>query len=165
MIKGFEGLKLTAYLDMVGVPTIGWGCTAGVTKDDVTNGRTITLQQAEDMLAGELSGHQSAVESYVTVSINDNQFGALVSFAYNLGNGALHGSHLLTYLNAGNASGAADEFLKWDHAGGKQVSGLTRRRQAERSLFLKSMPSGGQLPDGPSDQDIENKLKDIENGV
>ena len=127
MIKGFEGLKLTAYLDMVGVPTIGWGCTVGVTKDDVTNGRTITLEEATLMLMQELAGHQAAVESYVTVPMNDNQYGALVSFAYNLGNEALHGSHLLTYMNAGSASQAAEEFLKWNHAGGQVVAGRTTR--------------------------------------
>lgn len=159
MIKGFEGLKLTSYQDIVGVWTIGYGFTT-----NVTSNMTITEDQANQMLLDALSSHQSAVESYVTVNINDNQFGALVSFSYNLGNGSLHGSTLLKLINNGNMAGAAEEFLKWDHAGGKQVAGLTRRRQAERSLFLQSV-SNSLLPDGPSNQEIEDKLKDIENDV
>ncbi len=159
MIKSFEGLRLTSYQDMVGVWTIGWGCTQGVTPN-----MTITEDQAEQMLADALAAHQMAVESYLIVDVNDNQFGALVSFDYNLGDSSLHTSTLLKLLNEGNPTAAAEEFLKWDHAGGQVVAGLLRRRQAERALFLQPI-SDGVLPDGPSDDEIENKLKDIENDV
>jgi GH24 family phage-related lysozyme (muramidase) len=135
LIKSFEGFKPKAYLDMVGVPTLGYGCTVGVTKQNVIDGRTITEQEAEEMLRTELGSHENAVSFYVTVELNDNQFAALVSFAYNLGNGSLHGSTLLKLLNSGDTAGASDEFLKWDRAGGQVVAGLERRRTAEQALF------------------------------
>ena len=159
LIKSFEGLKLTAYLDIVGVPTIGYGCTRNVTKDDVKNKRTITEQQATDMMMEELENFEAGVERYVTTAINDNQFSALVSFSYNVGLGSLQKSTLLKILNNGDISGAAEQFLKWNKAGGKEVSGLTRRRQAERSLFLQS---NDLLPNGPTEEEINKKLADIE---
>jgi GH24 family phage-related lysozyme (muramidase) len=163
LIKGFEGLYLTAYLDIVGVPTIGFGCTEGVTKEDVANKRTITEQEAIDMMMKELDRFEKGVTKYVTIPINQNQFDALVSFSYNVGLGALQKSTLLKILNAGDISGAAEQFLRWNKAGGVEVKGLTRRRQAERSLFLKSeTPPAGLLPDGPSEEEINKKLADIE---
>lgn len=162
LIKSFEGLKLTAYLDIVGTPTIGYGCTVGVTKQDVQNKRTITEQEAENMLARELAGFCSGVERAVLIPINQNQFDALVSFSYNVGLGALQKSTLLKLLNAGDVSGAAEQFLRWNKAGGVEVKGLTRRRQAERSLFLQSEASPHLLPDGPTDEEINRKLADIE---
>lgn len=165
LIKSFEGLYLTAYLDIVGVPTIGYGCTEGVTKADVQNKRTITPQQAEDMLRAELDKFCPGVEKAVKVPLNDNQFAALVSFSYNLGLGSLQKSTLLKLLNSGDYTGASNEFPKWNKAGGKEVSGLTRRRNAERDLFLKSagtIQSNSLLPDGPSDDEIRKKLEAAE---
>jgi len=164
LIKSFEGLKLTAYLDIVGVPTIGYGCTHGVTKEDVQNKRTITEQQATDMMMAELANFENGVDSCVTAQINENQFGALVAFSYNVGSSALQKSTLLKLLNSGDVSGAAEQFLRWNKAGGKEVAGLTRRRQAERSLFLQSVAvkNGGLLPDGPTEEEIAKKLEDIE---
>lgn len=162
LIKEFEGCELKAYNDIVGVPTIGYGSTEGLTADDVDNGKTITQQEAEDLLMTDLSRFQVGVEKYVTAPINDNQFSALVAFSFNLGLGSLKNSTLLKLLNKGDISGAAEEFLRWNKAGGKVVAGLTRRRQAERSLFLQS---DSLLPDGPTDKEIEDKLKDIENDV
>jgi lysozyme len=82
----------------------------------------------------------SAVENMVSVAINDNEYAALVCFAYNVGVGALHGSTLLKMLNANQDRVAvADQFLRWNKAGGIELPGLTRRRQAERSLFLHPM--------------------------
>jgi lysozyme len=135
LIKSFEGFSAKAYLDIVGVPTIGYGCTIGVTKQDVVNGRTVTEQQAEQLLSTELASHEMAVSQCVTVALNDNQFAALVSFSYNLGDGSLRSSTLLKLLNSSNYVGAANEFPKWDHAGGKVVDGLERRRLAEQALF------------------------------
>jgi lysozyme len=165
LIKEKEGLRLTAYLDMVGVPTIGWGCTKGVTHDDVVNKRTITQDQAEQMLQNELLDFENGIPRYVTVPLNENQFAALVSFTYNLGLGSLQHSTLLQKLNANDMAGAADEFPKWDHAGGHEVETLKERRLAEQALFNTPVDGGGNPPDGPSDADINVSLEDIENEV
>lgn len=162
LIKSFEGLYLKAYKDMVGVWTIGWGCTVGV-----HDGMVITEAQAEDLLQKELSTFEVGVPKYVTAPLNENEFAALVSFSYNLGLGSLQHSTLVKFLNNGDRANAADQFLVWNKAGGQPVAGLTRRRSAERALFLKPVAStsGSLLPDGPSDQDINDKLKDIEDGI
>jgi lysozyme len=132
LIKSFEGLSLTAYDDGTGVLTIGYGHTGS----DVYSGEHITQQQAEDLLKKDLQTFETGVQKLVTVPLNPNQFAALVSFAYNVGLSALSGSTLLSLLNQGNYPGAADEFPKWDRAGGQELPGLLRRREAERSLFL-----------------------------
>jgi len=131
LVKNFEGCRLTAYFDAVGVLTIGWGHT-GV---DVTPGKTITQEQAEEMLLSDLGRFERGVETAVVVGITQGQFDALVSFAYNLGLGALRESTLLRKLNMGDYIGAADEFGKWVHAGSQVLPGLVRRRAAEAALF------------------------------
>ncbi len=132
LIKKYEGCKLHAYQDVVGVWTIGWGSTLGVHP-----GMTITQEQADQMCLDDVKERSFAILKMVTVNINDNQLCALISFAYNVGLGALHHSHLLTYLNEGASKlKVAAEFLKWDHAGGKVFAGLTRRRHEEAELFL-----------------------------
>ena len=137
LIESFEGCKLKPYLDVVSIPTIGIGTTIYPNGSKVTmNDPPITKDQAYEYLRDHLKKNCSEVEAAVKVSINDNEFSALVSFVYNCGIGALKSSTLLKKLNSGNKKGAADEFLKWDHAGGVVVAGLTRRRQAERALFL-----------------------------
>ena len=133
LIQKFEGLRLTAYQDMVGVWTIGYGHTG----PDVKAGMTITLQQAEQLLINDLARFEKGVNALVQTPISQNQFDALVSFSYNLGLGSLQQSTLLRLLNAGNFQAAADQFPRWDHAGGKKVAGLTARRAAERQIFLK----------------------------
>jgi lysozyme len=132
LIKEFEGLRLKAYKDIVGVLTIGYGHTG----KDVTEGLEIDLKRANDLLDKDLEKFCKGVEDLVKVSITDNQFAALVCFAYNIGLNALSGSTLLRKLNEGDTKAAAEQFLRWNRAGGKEVSGLTRRRQAERKLFL-----------------------------
>jgi len=165
LIKSKEGLRLTAYLDMVGVPTIGWGCTKGVTHDDVTNKRTITQDEAQAMLDSELAEFINGIPHYVTVPLNENQFAALVSFTYNLGLGSLHNTTIQQKLNANDMAGASDEFPKWDHAGGHEVAALTERRLAEQALFNTPVDGSNPPPDGPSDADINVSLEDIENEV
>jgi lysozyme len=86
-------------------------------------------------LAFEINQKTHSVSTMVTGPVNQNQFDALISFAYNLGLGALHGSTLLRLVNQGDMEDAANEFPKWDHAGGVAVAGLTRRRLAEQQLF------------------------------
>lgn len=131
LIKSFEGCKLTTYADSVGVLTIGYGHTG----PDVHRGKVITQSQADDLLAADLARFETGVTNLVKVTLTANQFGALVSFAYNLGLGSLGGSTLLKKVNAKDFAGAKLEFSKWDHAGGKVLAGLTKRRAAEAVLF------------------------------
>lgn len=131
LLKSFEGLRLEAYQDSVGVWTIGYGTTSGVRP-----GQVITEAQAEAFLKRDLDRFESAVEDLVTVPLNDDQFSALVSFTYNVGEGALSSSTLLRLLNGRDYRGAAEQFLRWNRAGGVELAGLTRRRRAERALFL-----------------------------
>lgn len=131
LIKKFEGCRLEAYKCPAGIWTIGYGHTKGV-KD----GQIITQEQAEEFLREDLRIFEQTVESCVKVPLSQNQFDALVSFCYNCGSGALKTSTLLRLLNEGNYSSAADQFLRWNKAGGKVLAGLTRRREEERVMFL-----------------------------
>ena len=132
LIKHFEGLDLNAYQDSVGVWTIGYGHTG----PDVHPGLVITLQQALDLLQSDLLGARKDVTRLVTVDLNPNQYAALVSLAFNVGAGCLIGTHLAADLKSGNFDAAADDFLRFDHAGGQVLQGLLNRRRAERELFL-----------------------------
>ena len=134
-IEGYEGCRLTAYLDSVNVATIGVGHTLGVKMGDV-----ITQDQAEEFLRADLEDAEYAVNKYVTAVLNQGQFDALTSFTFNLGAGALKGSTLLRMLNAGQYDAAADQFLRWNMAGGQVLAGLTKRRISERMLFLTGSP-------------------------
>lgn len=136
LIKQFEGCKLTAYQDSVGVWTIGYGWTQPVDGKPIRAGMTIKQETAERLLKTGLVSYESDVSRLVKVDLTQGQFDALVSFTYNLGAGSLSTSTLLRKLNSGDYAGAADEFLRWNKAGGKVLNGLTRRREAERALFL-----------------------------
>ncbi|MDS0026035.1 lysozyme [Enterobacter kobei] len=136
LIKQFEGCKLTAYQDSVGVWTIGYGWTQPVDGKPIRAGMTIKQETAERLLKTGLVSYESDVSRLVKVGMTQGQFDALVSFTYNLGARSLSTSTLLRKLNAGDYAGAADEFLRWNKAGGKVLNGLTRRREAERALFL-----------------------------
>ena len=131
LIKSFEGLRLKAYQDAVGVWTLGYGTTRGVKP-----GQEITEAQAEALIKTDLTRFERDVSQAVRISINDNQFAALVSFTYNVGSGAMRSSTLLRKLNRRDINGAANEFPRWNRAGGRILAGLTRRRNAERALFL-----------------------------
>jgi lysozyme len=135
LLKKFEGCKLKTYRCVAGVLTIGYGHTG----KDVTEGMTITKKEAEDLLVKDLERFEAGVKDLVKVSISENQFSALVSFAYNIGLNALSGSTLMKKLNAGDIMGAANQFERWNKAGGKEVQGLTNRRLAERDLFLTAI--------------------------
>ena len=134
LIKRFEGLKTTAYYCAAHVPSIGFGHTATVKASDV-GVKKITEAQAEKLLQDDLKRFEADVSRLVKVPINENQFGALVSFCYNIGTGAFAGSTLLKLLNAGRTKEAADQFARWNKAGGRILAGLTARRAAERLLF------------------------------
>ena len=136
LIKQFEGCKLTAYQDSVGVWTIGYGWTQPVDGKPIRAGMTIKQETADRLLKTGLVSYESDVSRLVKVGLTQGQFDALVSFTYNLGARSLSTSTLLRKLNAGDYAGAADEFMHWNKAGGKVLNGLTRRREAERALFL-----------------------------
>ena len=136
LIKEFEGFRAQSYSDVVGVWTIGYGTTR-VHGNKVVPGMVCTREEAEEYLYDELEPVAERISAMVKVPLTQNQFDALCSFSYNLGTGALQSSTLLRKLNAGDYNGSANEFPKWDHAGGKKVAGLTRRREAERNLFTK----------------------------
>lgn len=133
LVKTFEGCKLTAYLCPAGVPTIGYGRTTGVKL-----GQKITQAQADAWVVEEYDEFEARVRRIVQVPLTANQLGALTSFAYNLGSGALASSTLLRLLNEGDYAGAAAQFGRWNKAGGKVLAGLTKRRAAEAALFLKA---------------------------
>ncbi|HFT4724459.1 lysozyme [Pseudomonas aeruginosa] len=134
LIKSFEGLRLSAYQDSVGVWTIGYGATRGVTRY-----MTITVEQAERMLSNDLRRFEPELDRLVKVPLNQNQWDALMSFVYNLGAANLASSTLLKLLNKGDYQGAADQFPRWVNASGKRLEGLVKRRAAERVLFLEPL--------------------------
>ncbi|MCE9883930.1 MAG: lysozyme [Hafniaceae bacterium] len=133
LIKEFEGLRLAKYLDAVGKWTIGYG---HLILPNENYDQPISLDVANALLRADLKRTEEGVRNSVTVTINQNQFDALVSFAFNLGVGNLKSSTLLRLLNEGNIFAAADQFLRWNKAGGRELPGLTRRRRAERDLFI-----------------------------
>lgn len=130
LIKQFEGCKLKAYKCPAGVWTIAYGRTT-----KVKSGDTCTQAQADAWLIEEYDHFEKGVLAMLKVETNANMLGALTSFAYNLGLGALKGSTLLRKHNAGDHDGAAKEFLKWNKAGGRVLNGLVRRREAESALY------------------------------
>jgi len=161
LIKSFEGIpdgdpstaNLDAYLDPLGIWTIGWGHAirapggadwlrgagnTAVARSLYPGG--LTIAQAEALLRGDLVDTCRDVQRLVTGEVDDGQFGALVSFAFNVGAGNLAQSTLLKLVNSGDVAGAADQFLAWNKGRVNGVlqplPGLTRRRRAERALFL-----------------------------
>ena len=138
LIKKFEGLKLKPYLCSAGVPTIGYGNTFYETGKKVTlNDPVITEKRAEELLSHLLVSFEKYVDSYCRDDISQNQFDALVSFAYNLGPNSLKSSTLLKKVNANPTDPTIKaEFLKWTKAGGKVLKGLVLRREAEAALYF-----------------------------
>lgn len=133
LIKNFEGLRLEAYLCPAKKITIGYGSTGS----DIQLGMKWTQEQAESRLKNDVGTFSRQVRDVLKVVLNENQFSALVAFAYNLGIGTLRKSTLLVKLNAGDFAGVGEEILKYNKGGGKVLSGLVKRREAERALFYK----------------------------
>ena len=148
LIKQWEGLRLEAYLCPAKVWTIGYGHTATAKK-----GMSISEAEAVNLLRGDLARFQRCVENAVTVPLNDNQFAALVSFCFNVGEGAFRGSTLLKKLNAGNYDAVSSELARWNKVGKSVSAGLTNRRAAEAGLWVKgSFVSSNYIePSAPSD--------------
>lgn len=139
LIKSFEGFRGKPYLCPAKVPTIGYGATYYSNGKKVTMAdKEITEVEASHLLSEMLGTYEKAVDSYCIDTITQNQFDALVSFAYNLGNGNLKSSTLLKKVNVNpNDPTIKDEFMKWVKAGGKTLPGLVRRRTAESQLYFK----------------------------
>jgi lysozyme len=138
LIKSFEGFSARPYICPAGVPTIGYGTTY------YPNGKKVTIKdkpisdiEGETLLKANLATYEDAVDSFTTNAVNSNQFSALVSFAYNLGNAALKSSTLLKKVNLNpNDPGIRNEFMKWIYARGKLLKGLEKRRNEEADLYF-----------------------------
>ena len=133
LIRQFEGLRLSAYRCAAGVLTIGWGTTKGVKM-----GQTITRDEADRLLMEDVQRFADHVKALVKVPLNQNQTDALVSFVYNIGPAAFGKSTMLKLINQGLLEDAALQFVRWNRAGDQVLAGLTRRRMAERDLFLRA---------------------------
>jgi lysozyme len=139
LIKSFEGFKSKPYKCSAGVPTIGYGATFyPSTNEKVTlKDKEISELQAVELLQNMLTGYEKSVDSFCRDDINQNQFDALVSFAYNLGSNSLKNSTLLKKVNLNpNDESIKLEFMKWVKAGGQTLKGLVRRREAEATLYF-----------------------------
>ena len=137
LIKDFEGFSSTSYLDVVNIPTIGWGNTYYENGTKVKMGDQISKTDALKLL--EVVANRDFADKIfpsIKVKVSQRQFDAMVSLAYNIGTGAFLKSTLLKKVNAGDFAGASEEFLRWNKAGGKVVLGLTKRREREKQLFL-----------------------------
>jgi lysozyme len=153
LIKKFEGKRLKAYPDPAtgGEPwTIGYGTTSSAGVGKVKKGMTITEAQAESMLVRSLTAYELSVTHALKTKPTQHQFDALVSFAYNVGPLNMSRSSVVKYMNAGMMEKAAGAFLLWNRAQGRVMAGLTRRRAAERELFLKPDTVASAPPAGTS---------------
>tara|TARA_S200002703_G_scaffold151447_1_gene150884 strand:+ start:254 stop:691 length:438 start_codon:yes stop_codon:yes gene_type:complete len=130
LIKHFEGCRLEAYEDAVGVPTIAYGRIK-----DVKIGDSCTQAQAEAWLDEELHEYEGYINDAVTVALTQNQFDSLVSWVYNLGPSNLKSSTMLKVLNKEQYADVPEQIQRWNKAGGKVLEGLTKRRNAEALLF------------------------------
>lgn len=141
LLKQFEGLELEAYQDIARVWTIAYGHTEGFLDGTFDPDTVITAKDAEALLKADLRIYEEAVRTLASIPLNQNEFDALVSFTYNIGVEAFMGSTARKRLNRGDKLGAADAMTWWNKAtvdgALREVLGLTRRRAAEKALFLK----------------------------
>ena len=150
LIKRWEGLRLQAYRCSANVLTIGYGHTSAAGEPKVVEGMKITQADAEAILARDLGRYEAAVSKAITRPMTQPQFDALVSLCYNIGPGAFSQSTVARRFNAGDIAGAADAILMWNKAGGKELQGLTNRRQDERRMFLSAAPAPPAEPVRPA---------------
>ena len=147
LIKRWEGFRAEAYLDAVGVWTIGYGTTAAAGVGIKPRaGMRVTEADAEHYLAEAVKKFEAQIRPYITAPVNANEFGAFTSLAYNIGPGAFRRSTALKRFNAGDKAGAAEAMLWFNKAGGRVLRGLERRRADEVALF-KTPPF--HYPDDP----------------
>lgn len=139
LIQGFEGLKLNAYKDSAGIPTIGYGNITYIDGSRVKMGDKISQEDADKLFQYYADRFSKQVDSVVIATINQNQFNALVSLAYNIGIGAFSKSTLLKKVNTNSCdTSIKTEFMKWVNAGGKKVQGLVNRREKESEIYFKN---------------------------
>ena len=131
-IKSFEAFRAMPYKDQAGLWTIGWGHLIHP-DEDFTGG--IPLTDADELFLSDLSGFEDEVNEAVEIDLAQQEFDALVSLAFNIGNGNFANSTLLKLLNTGDRTNAATQFIRWDYAGGKVSAGLMARRVAEKTMF------------------------------
>ncbi|MGA9070097.1 MAG: lysozyme [Terracidiphilus sp.] len=136
LLKRSEGFRRRVYLDVAGLPTIGYGHRL-LHPDSFPNG--IDEEQAANLLLCDVRDAEQAVQRLVKVPLTQGQFDALVDFSFNLGAGKLASSSLLKALNAGRYDQAVEQLLRWDHAGGRECAALKTRRQAEAELWSNSL--------------------------
>lgn len=137
IIREFEGFRANAYLDTGGVWTIGYGTIKYPNGTKVKKGDTCTQGQAEIWLKNDCQWVDACLDKYVKVNINQNQFDALASFIYNVGETAFVKSTMLTLINQNNMASAANQFDRWIFDNSKRIQGLVNRRAKEKELFLK----------------------------
>lgn len=160
-ITRFEGEILHVYDDGFGYPTAGVGhLLTAAEKKQYPIGTKITKEQSRAWLKQDLRKAEEAVRNGVTVPITQNQFDALVSFTFNVGIGGFNRSSVRSNLNNRHFTAAADSLLKWNKAGGKTVKGLTRRREAERELFLTPDKPTSTSSAGPSADPSKDRAGD-----
>ena len=138
LTKSFESCRLTAYRDVKGILTIGWGHTG----PEVVEGLVWTQEFADTMLIADVASAVYCVNTSVKVPLDQPIFDALVDFTFNCGRHAFTSSTMLRLLNAGDYLGAAAQLDTWDHASGQVVTGLLRRRQAETDEFKTGLSQG-----------------------
>ena len=132
LITKWEGLKLQTYICPAGKPTIGVGHVV-LSGENFAGG--ITREKALEILASDVEKFERGIQRNISVPLSQNQFDALVSWTYNVGPAAMAKSTLMSHHNAGRVTDAANEFARWNRAGGKPMAGLTRRRKAEADLY------------------------------
>ncbi len=137
LIRDFEGFENKAYKDTGGVWTIGYGTIKYPDGRSVKQGDTCTRAQAEQWLKSDCRWVDACLDKYVKANINQNQFDALASFVYNIGENQFRSSTLLAKLNAGDYRVAAANFDRWIYDNGKIITGLVTRRAREKALFMK----------------------------
>lgn len=138
LIQNFEGCRLQAYQDVVGVWTIGYGCTYYEDGAPIKQGDIITQQRADELLINTLKPFADGINKLVTAKLTQNQFDSLVSLSYNIGRGNFAASTLLHLVNKNpNDSAITLQFQAWCHAGGKVIPGLLKRRTAEANNYFK----------------------------
>ncbi len=153
LIRRFEGFRARAYRDASGVWTIGYGHTSRAGPPQVRPGMRISRAQAEEILRRDVETFARAVARQVHTPLNANQFGALVSFAYNVGIGNLRRSSVLRAVNEGRLEDVPRLLMRWTRAGGKRLRGLIRRRRAEGRLFTS--------PPAPEEGNRHHRAPDI----
>lgn len=144
LVREFEGNKPKAYLDPVGIITVGVGHVV-LPKDHIKLGQVISNERVDSLLRDDLAQAEQGVENALAEDVTDNQFAACVSLAFNIGVSGFRKSSIAKFINAGDVILAADRFLLYNRAKGKTLAGLTRRRKAERALYLTEDEDGAEL--------------------